>query len=159
MKPITQFRSPTKLTYTVSAGTVATEFLSAILERRIVGRRCPVCTKVYVPPRPACPTCAVLCEEPVELPEVGTVTTFSVVRIPFPGQLLEPPYACAHVLLDGADVPLLHIVGGVDVDDVRMGLRVTAVWSDEPEPTLASIRYFTPNGEPDADYASFREHV
>ncbi len=159
MKPVTLIRTPTRLTYTVSAGTVATEFLSALLERRIVGRRCPKCTKVYVPPRPACPTCAEVCIEPVELPETGTVTTFSVIRIPFDGQLLEPPYACAHVVLDGADVPLLHIVGGIDVDEMRMGLRVTAVWSDDPEPTLATIRYFKPNGEPDADYASFREHV
>ena len=33
-----------------------------------------------------------------------------------------------------------------------MGMRVEAVWvPDESEPTLESIKYFRPTGEPDAD--------
>ena len=138
------FESPTRLAYQVAAGPTTERFLRGILERRILGLRCPKCTKVYVPPRGACPTCAVPCSEEVELPHTGTVTTFCVVNIPFEGQLLEPPYACGHVVLDGADVPILHLVGGCDVAQVRMGLREKAVWSEEPRPTLASIRYFAP---------------
>ena len=80
----------------------------------------------------------------VELAQIGTVTAFSVIRIPFEGQVLEPPYACAHVLIDGADVPLLHILGECAVDAVAVGLRVEAVWAEQIEPTLASIRYFRP---------------
>jgi len=138
------FKSPTRLAYQVSAGPTTERFLRGILERRILGLRCPECTKVYVPPRGSCPTCAAPCHEEVELPHTGTVTTFCVVNIPFEGQLLEPPYACAHVVLDGADVPILHLVGGCDVSKVHMGLRVVAEWSEEPTPTLASIRYFKP---------------
>jgi uncharacterized OB-fold protein len=82
--------------------------------------------------------------EHVEVAQVGTVTAFSVIRIPFEGQVLQPPYACAHVVLDGADVPLLHILGECDVDTVCVGMRVVAVWVDDIQPTLASIRYFKP---------------
>jgi uncharacterized OB-fold protein len=67
-----------------------------------------------------------------------------VIRIPFEGQVLDPPYACAHVLIDGADVPLLHILGECPVDEVTVGLRVEAVWATELTPTLGSIRYFRP---------------
>jgi uncharacterized OB-fold protein len=143
-EPITKTTSPTRLDYVVRAGTVTGAFLRHVLERRLVGRRCPGCAKVYLPPRGACPTCGVEMTDEVEVAQQGNVTAFSIIRIPFEGQVLEPPYAAASILLDGADVPLLHIVGGCPVDDVRLGLRVEAVWADEPAPTLASLRYFRP---------------
>nr|WP_252980129.1 hypothetical protein [Mycobacterium riyadhense] len=34
----------------------------------------------------------------------------------------------AYVLLDGADIPVLHLVADVDAHQVRMGMRVEAVW-------------------------------
>ncbi len=157
--PVTRFKAPVRLDYVVTAGSVTADFLRAILQGRLVGRRCPACENVYLPPRSSCPTCAVITTEEVEVGPAGTVTTFSVIRFPVEGQVLEPPYACAHVLVDGTDTPLLHIVGDCDVDDIRMGMRVEAVWADELKPTLASVRYFKPNGEPDAEYASFSEHV
>jgi len=143
---ITLMRAPTRLAYTVWAGEVTDTFLRALQDRRIVGRRCPGCQAVFVPPRGSCPTCAEAPGAEVEVAQVGTVTAFSVIRIPFEGQVLDPPYACAHVQLDGADTPLLHIIGQVDVDDVQVGMRVEAVWAEVIEPTLASIRYFKPVG-------------
>ena len=156
--PITRFKAPTRLTYEVFAGTITSRFLDAILEGRLEGRRCPRCEKVYVPPRGACPTCAVALEDAVQVGPSGTVTTFSVIRIEFPGQRLKPPYVCAAILLDGADVPLIHLVGG-DPDAVRMGLRVRAVWTDEPAASMEAIRYFEPTGEPDAPFEDYAEHL
>lgn len=158
-EPITRFKAPTRIDYVVRAGRITQRFLDGILQKKLIGLRCPTCTKVYIPPRGSCPTCAVPCSEAVELSQTGTVTTFSVIRIPFEGQMLEPPYACAHIVLDGADVPLLHIVGDCDPDAVRMGMRVRAVWADPVEPTLASVRYFEPVDEADVDYESYKEHV
>lgn len=148
-EPITQIPGPTRLDYLVHAGATTTTFLHSIMEGKLIGRRCPTCHKVYIPPRGACPTCAVPCTDEVPVGPGGTVTTFSVVRIPFEGQRLTPPYACAHIVLDGSDVPLLHLVGGCSVDDVRVGMRVEAVWLEVPQPTLASITWFRPNGEAD----------
>ena len=42
-------------------------------------------------------------DEFVELPDTGTVTTFAIINIPFPGQRIKPPYVAAYVLLDGAE--------------------------------------------------------
>lgn len=144
LEPITMLPSPTRVEYTVYAGTVTADFLGDLQEKKITGRRCPVCAKIYVPPRGSCPTCGVAVTDYVPVAQQGTVTAFSVIRIPFEGQVLDPPYACAHVMLDGADVPLLHIIGECPVDEVKVGLRVEAIWADPIEPTLASIRYFRP---------------
>lgn len=149
MSDVTVLRTPTRLNYEVTAGAVTARFLTGILDKNLIGQRCPACRKVYIPPRGSCPTCAVPTTEAVPVGPRGTVTTFSVVRLPFEGQILPPPYACAHVVLDGADVPLLHIVGDCDVDTVRIGMRVEAVWAPVVEATLASVRYFRPVDEPD----------
>ena len=34
----------------------------------------------------------------------GTVTSFSIVRVPSEGIDIELPFACASILLDGADI-------------------------------------------------------
>ncbi len=159
-QPVTLLQTPIRLEYTVYPGREQVNFLRALVEGRIVGRRSPN-GKVYVPPMGACPMTGELFVEDVPVADVGTITTYCVINIPFEGQRLTPPYVCGWILLDGADVPLFHIVAGVGPQDVRMGMRVKAVWEPEGERefSLTSIRYFEPNGEPDAPYESFEAHL
>jgi uncharacterized OB-fold protein len=159
--PVTQIVTPVRLDFIVNPGAATTRFLNAISQRRIVGQRCPSCRKVYVPPRGSCPTCTVASVEEVELGQRGTVTSFCIVRVPYPGQTIRPPYCSASILLDGADIPFLHLVSEIPVEDVRMGLRVEAAWVPDEErgPTVESIRWFRPTGEPDVPYDQFKEHL
>ncbi len=156
--PITRFRAPVRLDYVITASAPLRRFLHALTERRIVGARCPETGLVHVPAPAVLPANGRPPAELVDVAHTGTVTTFCVVNIPFEGQVLKPPYVGAAILLDGADVPLFHLVGG-DPAEVRMGLRVRAVWEDEPRPSLATILCFAPTGEPDAPYASYAEHL
>jgi uncharacterized OB-fold protein len=68
------------------------------------------------------------------------------VNVPFVGHAIEMPYVAASVLLDGADIAILHLVRGIPADRVRMGMRVRAVWRPREEwgPTLESISHFRP---------------
>jgi len=159
--PIRRIKTPIRLEYTIAAGTDRSRFLRHVSVGRLFASRCPTCRKAYMPARGTCPMCGVRMDDEFETLQTGTVSTFCVVNIPFEGQMLTPPYACAHILIDGTDTPLFHLVGGVDAQEVRMGMRVRAVWKDEAdrEPSLESIRYFEPTGEPDADFDSYREHL
>jgi hypothetical protein len=159
-EPIKRIKSPVRLEYEVSAGKTLSRFLSGLVEGRILGRRCPACSKVYVPPRGACPTCAVAPADEVAVADTGTVTTFCIVNVPFEGQTMKLPYVYASILLDGADIPLLHLVD-VPAADARMGMRVKAEWlpPDQRRPTLESIRCFTALAEPDASFESYEEHL
>ena len=40
-----------------------------------------------------------------------------------------------------------------------MGMRVRAVWTDEPAASMEAIRYFEPTGEPDAPFEDYAEHL
>jgi uncharacterized OB-fold protein len=160
-KRIKGIKAPVRLEYVAVAGRDTSRFLAAIAEGRFVGRRCPSCTKVYVPPKGACPTCGVPMGDEVPVADRGTVTTFCVVNVPFEGQTMKLPYVYAWILLDGADIAFPHLIQGIEASEVRMGLRVRADWvpPEERRPTLESIRWFTPTGEPDAPYESYEVHL
>jgi uncharacterized OB-fold protein len=100
-------------------------------------------------------------EEEVEVSGKGTVTTFCIVRIPSESLSVPPPFACAHILLDGADIPFFALVHECPFEQVRMGMRVEAVWvaPDKRGPTFESISHFRPLDEPDAPFESYREHL
>jgi len=160
-EPVRRIKAPVRLAFEISAGHALTGFLRAIAEGRFLGQRCVSCHKVYVPPRGVCPTCGLLLGEEVPVADTGTLTTFCTVNVPYEGQTMKLPYVYGSILLDGADIPFPHLVQGLPVPEVRMGLRLKAVWAPpaERKPTMESILWFSPTGEPDAPFASYQEHL
>jgi hypothetical protein len=158
---VTMITTPVQLSYTHTASAAETSYLLGLAEGRLTGQRCPACRKVYLPPRGACPTCGVPTADEVALPGTGIVTTFCVVNVPFPGQRVQPPYVAAAVLIDGADIPFQHLVLGCEPAEVRMGMRVEAVWKPREQwrTTVENIDHFEPSGEPDAPYESYAHHL
>jgi uncharacterized OB-fold protein len=159
--PVTGIITPVELDYLYAASPEESAFYRGLAEGRIVGQRCPACRKVYVPPRSACPVDGVATTDEVELGHTGTVTTFCIVNVPFLGQKITPPYVSAYVLLDGADIAFLHLILDVPAEDVRMGMRVKAVWKPREEwgTTIENISHFAPTGEPDADFETYKVHL
>ncbi len=158
---ITMITTPVRLRIEHSASAEESRYLRALAEGKLTGQRCPECGKVYVPPRGACPTDGVPTTTEVELPDVGTVTTFCIVNVPFQGQRIPSPYVAASVLLDGADIAFQHLILGCEPSEVRMGMRVRAVWRprDEWGTTSENVSHFEPTGEPDAPYESYAHHL
>ncbi|CDR15283.1 Zn-ribbon domain-containing OB-fold protein [Streptomyces iranensis] len=151
--PVRSIVAPARLDYTYAPGRAQSRYLKALAGRATYGERCPSCRKVYVPPRGACPTCGVATAEQVEVGPRGTVTTFCIVNIKARNLDIEVPYVYAHIALDGADLALHARIGGIPYDEVRMGLRVEPVWSEDgryPD-------HYRPTGEPDADYDTYKE--
>ena len=160
-EPVAMITTPVRLHYEHTASPGESEFLRGLAAGRLLGQRCPACGQVYVPPRAACPTDGVPTAEEVELPDTGTVTTFCVVNVPFTGQRVPPPYVAAAIVLDGADIPFQHLILGCEPGEVRMGMRVAAVWKPRAQwgTTVENIDHFLPTGEPDAPYESYARHL
>ena len=154
VEAVRSVRTPARLEYTYTAGEATTRFLTGVAQGKILGERAPG-GKVYVPSRGADPQLGKPTSEQVELPHTGTLTSFCVVNVAFYGQGMEIPYTSGLILLDDSDLPIMHLIQECPVEDVRIGMRVEAVWVDEADlgPTLESIRYFRPNGEPDRTVA------
>ena len=149
--PVKSIVTPTHLVYEYTATGAHAEFLHQIGQGRLVGQRCSECGKVCCPPSGACARCGVATSEWVDVADRGTVTTFCIVRVPSENIELKLPYCAANILLDGSDLVFIALLQECEVADVRIGMRVEAVWRPRSEwtPTFENIRYFRPTGEPD----------
>ncbi|MBF6211867.1 OB-fold domain-containing protein [Nocardia puris] len=159
--PVTMITTPVDLSYKHTASPQETVYLRGLAEGKLIGARTDAAGKVYFPPRGANPTDGRPTDDYIELSDHGTVTTFCIVNVPFLGQRIKPPYVAAYVLLDGADIPVLHLVLGCEASEVRMGMRVKAVWKPREEwgHGLENVDHFEPSGEPDADYETYSHHL
>ncbi len=168
-----------RLTYTDDLTPELERYVAALMSGRITGHRCPSCGRVYVPGKGFCPLCLELTtqEDEVEVSDHGVVTGFSFVTpVAYPGQRETEPFVYASILLDGASSVLAGLEAGQDIvgiphDQVRVGLRVRAVWKEPEDRSMDDITSrgwgclagvitaFTPTGEPDADPAAYRGNL
>ena len=162
------------LDYVTRISPVNAEFGRRLVEGTISGHKCPQCGLVYVPPRGFCPICVVETtweDDAVDVADTGIVTSWTVLTpIQYHGQTERQDYALASILLDGADGTIgQQRLAAVALDEIRMGMRVEAVWADPSERGTGgdprgygfgdAITGFRPNGEPDAHRASYERHT
>ena len=142
------YPSRIKLPYTWHAGKVGSRFYQEIRDNcKIWGTRCEQCERVHLPPRETCPRCFCDMPEWVDVGDIGTLLTYTVVRYAVPGiQPQKPPYAMGIIQLDGASTGFMHLLGEVDLDSIGVGMRVKAVFRDQREGNYLDIKYFKPLG-------------
>ncbi|NUM42620.1 MAG: AMP-binding protein, partial [Leptospiraceae bacterium] len=115
-------------------------------EGKFYGSKCPKCKKIQCPPKSYCGVCFEECTEWVELPNIGTLESFTTVYMEFPGQPMKPPYTYGFIKLDGTHTHVYHLIEGIPEVEIKIGLRVEAVWEDpgKRKGNLHDIKYFHP---------------
>ncbi len=144
--------TPIRLSYTYTPGRALSRYLVAMAGKRILGERCPLTGQVFVPPRGVSPLAGAATSDVVELADTGYVDSFNVTRVPIERRPdLKPPYCSAWIVLDGASVGFMGLVINIEPEEVRIGMRVRAVWKpdDELETSAANVLGWEPTGEPD----------
>lgn len=134
------------LPYQYFAGAVGSRFIIALRDdKKIFAVRGANAGAAFLPPRKTCErTFEQLDGNWVEVGPEGTVTGFTIIRYREPYQPKEPPYVLALIRLDGADTPIAHVLDCGDVANARVGMRVRAVFADEPVDNILAIRHFAP---------------
>ncbi len=150
--PVQYIKTPIYLPYRYIAGDYRARAMLGLKDKRFIGSKCSQTGKVFLPPLVNSPESFAPATEFVALEGRGVVTTFCIVNIPVMGRDLQLPYVAASVALDGAAISMFAAVQECDVADVRMGMRVEAVWKPDAECTgsFDDVLYFKPTGEPDA---------
>ena len=143
---LTSYR--TEFRYAWSSGVATGRFLGGLRQGEIWGRRCDVCYRILVPPRMYCERCYVPTARWVRLMDTGRVVTYSVSYVNSDASRRKEPILVAVVEIDGASrlMGLLHLLGEVEPDDVKIGMPVEAVWKDQGDRVgaITDIRYFRP---------------
>jgi uncharacterized OB-fold protein len=132
-----------EVNYDWSYGRISKFFAELRDNKKIFGTKCPKCKVTYCPPTSDCPKCWVPIEW-VELSSQGTLMNYTTIGIPALWLDVKPPYTLGLIKLDGADTGLLHFVLDVDVDKIKTGMRVEAVFKDKRDGYITDIAYFKP---------------
>ncbi len=133
--------------YSWWAGNTASRFYVKLRdEKRIVGIKCGSCNRVFLPPRKVCPSCFTENKEWVNLSDEGTILSFTVARRRFAAIPKDKkiPVIWGLIQLDGADTAMLHYLDEVNPENLTIGMRVKAVFSDARKGTIRDISHFRP---------------
>ena len=137
--------------YAWDAGVAIGRYLAELKEGRLIGVHCRQCRRTVIPPRNFCEWCFRPMDDWVYLPDTGTVNTFSLCYVTWDMQHLQVPEISAVIDIDGTSplVGIMHMLGEVDPDDVKIGMKVQAVWkpAEEREGSILDIKYFRPMTE------------
>jgi len=133
--------------YVYTHGVAGEKFFSEFKKNgRITGTKCNRCDIVYVPPRMYCERCFEKLEEWIDVGKKGTVHTYTIAYIDMDGCKLKEPTIYAFVKIDGADGGLVHRLCEVNPEEVKIGMRVEAVFKpkQQREGSINDISYFKP---------------
>lgn len=90
---------------------------------RLTGIRCRHCAELAIPPKEFCPACHRRAWELVPLAGHGTISSFTVIRVPPRGRAADAPYAVAVVrLAEGVSLP--GRIVDIPIESLRGGLPV-----------------------------------
>ena len=137
-------KSDLSMPYTLTPGRAAGAFLAELGQRRIVGSRFSKSGNVVVPAQDFCPLSGDSEFEFVEAPATGTLTAFTETAEGLIGL----------IRIDGSDVDFPHRLVDTSLDELRIGMRVEAVWAEGIENSILAIAGF--RLAPDAPVGSIR---
>jgi len=137
-----------KAQYAWDTGIAIGHYLDELKNGRIAGRYCRECKRILVPPRMFCEQCFRPTDEWRTVQDTGTVVTFSLCYVRWNMERLAEPEIPAVIALDGASpgMGIMHMLGEVDPQAVKIGMKVQAVWKParERKGDITDITYFKP---------------
>lgn len=130
-----------------SVGPFMERFYQDLSEKKFTGVACPKCKKVYLPPRKFCSECHAPMKKFVRVKDRGELINFTVACQNVNGSRRESPVIIGLVRLSGADTAVFGELRGVAPEEVRIGMKVKAVFADQPGVTVESLSHFAPAGK------------
>jgi uncharacterized protein len=141
-------RTSADLKYSWASGEAIGRFLSELKNGRIIARKCLKCGRILVPPRMFCEDCFRDTDEWVFVKDSGSINTYSIAHVGTDAHRLSEPLFVAVISIDGASelMGFLHLLGEVSEKDIKIGMKVQAVWKPENERvgSILDIKYFRP---------------
>lgn len=132
-------------------GVAINRYLAELKNGKIIAKECRQCNRIMLPPRMFCELCFIPSGDWVYVKDTGVINTFSICHVNWDASRVkkgESPHLPAVIEIDGASegMGIMHRLGEIEHDQIRIGMKVKAVWKPESERTgaITDIRYFKP---------------
>jgi len=137
--------------YAWDTGVAISRYLKELKNGQIIAKECRECNRIMLPPRMFCELCFRPSGVWVFVQDSGVVNTFSICHVHWDASRVkedEKPYLPAVIEIDGAStgMGIMHLLGEVEPEQIKIGMKVKAVWKPENERTgsVTDIKYFKP---------------
>lgn len=134
--------------YAWSCGEAMSRFLNEMKKGKLIGRKCNKCNRILFPPRMFCEECFKPTNEWVYLKDTGKIMTFSKSYLDTDAKRIKEPILVGVIAIEGApeNMGFMHYFGEMSPDEIKINMRVKAVWKDEKERVgaVTDIKYFRP---------------
>lgn len=137
--------------YAWDTGVAVNRYLAELKQGRIIATRCKKCKRIMLPPRLFCELCFIPCSDWQYVQDTGIVNTFSICHVHWDATRIgkdEKPHLPAVIEIDGASegMGIMHLLGEVEPQEIKIGMKVKAAWKPEAERTgsIIDIKYFKP---------------
>ena len=139
-----------ELRYAWDNGIGIGKYLAGLKDGKILAAKCDCCGRIMLPARSFCELCWRPTDGYVPVKDTGTVNTFAICHVNWDASRLkdgEPRHLPAVIMIDDLNNQgMMHLLGNVKPEDIKIGMRVRAVWKPEKERTgsITDIKYFEP---------------
>ena len=137
--------------YAWDTGVAISRYLKELKNGKIIAKECRECNRIMLPPRMFCELCFRPSGDWIFVQDSGVVNTFSICHVHWDASRVkenEKPYLPAVIEIDGASpgMGIMHLLGEVEPEQIKIGMKVKAVWKPESERTgsITDIKYFKP---------------
>jgi uncharacterized OB-fold protein len=127
-----------------SVGPFMDRFYEDLASGKITGIKCPECGKVYVPPRIICGSCWKKLSDWKQVKDKGVVKNFTIAHVDIRNKELGEPQIIGLIQLEGADTCVFGEIKGVSPDNMKIDLKVKAVWAQELKGRVQDITHYEP---------------
>ncbi len=137
--------------YAWDTGVAINRYLAELKKGKIIATKCRECKRIMLPPRLFCELCFITVNDWVYVRDSGVINTFSICYVHWDASRVkedEKPHLPAVIEIDGASqgMGIMHLLGEVEPDKIKIGMKVKAVWKPEAERSgsITDIKYFKP---------------
>jgi len=133
--------------YVYTAGVAGERFYITLRdEGKLLATRCDKCKITFMPPRLYCDKCFAALANYHEVPSTGVIDSYTITYFNMDGEALPDPIVLAFIKIDQTDGGIIHKVGNIKPESLKIGTKVKAVFKDKPQRTgaLTDIKCFKP---------------
>ncbi len=146
---IVQWRGNIPIHHRYTVGVAGQRFFTALRDEKIIlASECPSCRDRFLIPKIYCERCFMETPDwsPVEGP--GFVKTFTLMHRNLDEEALSEPVAAAVIGWEGVRGGVVHLVAGMDLARLRIGLAVEPQWREVRTGGIGDILFFKPIDRP-----------
>ena len=107
---------------------------------KLIGGRCKKCGRVFFPPQSRCPYCSSDNVEPVSLPRIGRLLSYTVSYNPPEGYKLQTPLIIG--LINLGETRIIAQLTDVSLEEISEGIEVEAVVRKIREDRTAGLIHY-----------------